>query len=318
MDVAYRAFRNTDPPGLARVWNEAVTGRGAAILPNASPLEQFVLDRPYFDAAGLIVAEAGGEIAGFVHAGFGSDAEGHRLDYGNGVICAILTRPAHRRQGIGAELLRRAEAYLRERGAKSIYAGCMKPLCPFYWGLYGGSEPSGILLSDPLAEPFLLKHDYAIHDRCFVFQRSLTATLRPSDARFPTLRRLFTSQIDVRPTSSRWFEEAVLAPFEISQFQLRDESTGVVRAEAGLWEMELFGWRWQQPAVGLIDLRVDADFRRRGLAKLLLVQVFQYLSEHFYTILEAQTMAGNEPAIGLYRSLGFEQVDEGRVYRKPE
>ena len=42
-------------------------------------------------------------------------------------------------------LIEEAERYLRERGAKVVYAGGLFPLNPFYWGIYGGSEGCGVL-----------------------------------------------------------------------------------------------------------------------------------------------------------------------------
>ena len=69
--VQYRIFKNGDPPGLVEIWNEAFVGRGAARLRHSSVLERFVFAKPYFDPAGLIVAEKDGQLLGFAHAGFG-------------------------------------------------------------------------------------------------------------------------------------------------------------------------------------------------------------------------------------------------------
>src|SRR5262249_31796600 len=134
--IHYRTFQNIDPPGLVRVWNEAFTGRGAVILPTPSALEEYVFAKPYFDRAGLIVALDDREYVGFVHAGFGPNADESALSTAVGVVCALGVRPSHRPRGVGTELLRRAEAYLTGRGATSIYAGPMRPLNPFYLGLY--------------------------------------------------------------------------------------------------------------------------------------------------------------------------------------
>ena len=72
-----------------------------------------------------------------------------------GVLSLIAVRPSHRRQGIGTGLLLRCEAYLRSAGATTLGAGRMFPHNPFYFGLYGGSEASGVLESDKAAGPFL-------------------------------------------------------------------------------------------------------------------------------------------------------------------
>ncbi len=58
--IDYRAFRNTDPPGLVDVWNESFTARGAAALRSTSLLEYFLLAKPYFDPEGLVVADDDG------------------------------------------------------------------------------------------------------------------------------------------------------------------------------------------------------------------------------------------------------------------
>ena len=80
--------------------------------------------------------------------------------------------------------------------------------------------------------------------------------------------------------------------------------------------MEGFSWRWGAPSVGLIDLSVEEGLRRQGLAKLLLVNILQYLQDQYFAIVEAHVREANVPALNLYRALGFEQVDVGRSYRK--
>ena len=77
--VHYRTFRNTDPPGLAEVWNESLRGRGAVPLANSSPLEHLIFAKPYFDPAGLILAWDGDTLVGFGHAGFGVKADESEL-----------------------------------------------------------------------------------------------------------------------------------------------------------------------------------------------------------------------------------------------
>src|SRR5262249_54118619 len=133
--VYYRTFRNTDPPGVVEVWNDGFTGRGAVRLRTSTPLEHHVFAKPYFDPKGLIVALEGGEPAGFAHAAFGSNDIETAIDSTQGVTCCIGVRPAFRRRGIGTELLRRCEAYLRERGTQNLHMGVTRPVDPFYFGL---------------------------------------------------------------------------------------------------------------------------------------------------------------------------------------
>src|SRR5262249_2572006 len=138
--VEYRTFRNTDPPRLVAVWNEAFTERGAPHLSNNTLIERFVFAKSIFDPRGLFVAEQDGECVGWAHAAM----SGHPYNtLSVGVLCLIGVKPSHQRQGIGAELLKRSEQYLRDRGAAVLTAGGHWPNNPFYMGLYGGCESPG-------------------------------------------------------------------------------------------------------------------------------------------------------------------------------
>jgi ribosomal protein S18 acetylase RimI-like enzyme len=316
--IHYRTFRNDDPPGLVDVWNEAFTGRGAVPLPTASALEEYVLAKPYFDPAGLVIALEGGRPVGFALAGFGPSADESSLSTSTGVVCAVGVRPSHRRRGVGAELLRRCEAYLGGRGATTTYAGPLAPLNPFLLGLYGGSESPGFLASDAGAEPFLLRHGYVRHDACLVFQRRLEGPINVADARFLAVRRRYELVAQPHRGTGTWWQEAVLGPIELLDVLLRDKATGEVAARAAAWEMLGFCQRWGAPAVGIIDLQVREDLRRQGLAKFVLVHLMRHVQEQFFSLVEVQARERNEAAGRLYGALGFEQVDLGRLYRKAD
>src|SRR5262249_29229869 len=152
--ISYRTFRNDDPPRLLELWNGCFTGRGAAELRGTMLLEYLTFAKPYFDPAGLILAESdGGAAVGFAHAGFRPAADQKGVDTSLGVLSALGVLPEHRGQGVGGELLRRAEAYLAGRGAKAVVAGPLGWLNPFTFALYGGSQGPGVLDSDLLAGP---------------------------------------------------------------------------------------------------------------------------------------------------------------------
>jgi ribosomal protein S18 acetylase RimI-like enzyme len=314
--VDYRNFRNNDPPGLAEIWNESFTGRGEVRLRHSSPLETYVFAKPYFEPAGLIVAEEAGVRVGFAHAGFGPNDTQAALSRTEGVVCAIGVRPSYRRRGIGSELLRRCEHYLQQKGAQTLFAGPMVPVNPFYFGLYGGSELPGFLTSDGDAEPFFRHHGYQVASANFVFQRLLHKAVNVVDGRFPALRRRFEVRIVPRTGAATWWQECVMGPVEVVEFQLEEKATGQVMARTAVWEMDGFSWRWNQPAVGILDVQVREDLRRQGMAKYLLTQMLRYLQDQFFGVAEVHAAEGKEAAINLYQSVGFEQVDVGRRYKK--
>ena len=69
-------------------------------------------------------------------------------------------------------------------------------------------------------------------------------------------------------------------------------------------------------SVGLTNLSIDEPHRRQGLATFLNAEAMKQLQMGGVGLVEAQTMASNQSAIGLYKKLGFREVDQGIVFRK--
>jgi ribosomal protein S18 acetylase RimI-like enzyme len=295
------------------IWNEAFTGRGAVRLRNTSPLERFVFAKPIFDPAGLFVAEENNRRLGFAHAAM-TQAD----QPGVGVICALGVRPETRRRGIGTELLRRCENYLRERGAKTLHAGPHWPFNPFYPGLYGGCDSPGFLASDPQAEPFFLRHQYEVSLKTLVMQRLLDQPMKIIDPRFAPHRQRF----QVRACSPRslhgYWKECILGFLDPLELQLEDKQAGTVAAVSLVWEMDLFGQRWNRPAIGIMGFEVEPKLRRLGIGKFLLSQLLRQVQEQYFEIAEVHLRQDNQPAIQFLKSLAFEHIDTGQVFTRRE
>jgi ribosomal protein S18 acetylase RimI-like enzyme len=189
-------------------------------------------------------------------------------------------------------------------------------MCPFYWGLYGGSEPSGVLESDKDARPFLEKRGYRGVAMWVVYQRTLDGG--PYEATGPAAlwKAKSAFQVVPQPVPETWFEACVTSPLELVRLQLADGEQ--VLAHVDMWEMELFGWRWKQPSVGLLDLQVAAEYAEQGLEQLLLAQSLQYLEEQYYTLVEIHVPDQAQSLRKWLRELGFEMVDRGWVYRREQ
>jgi len=314
--IQYRRFRNTDPPALVDVWNEAVTGRGSFPIRTPGLLERWMLSKPYFEPGDIILAEdsESGKLAGFVLAGFGPNEEMTALST-TGVICAVVVRPDFRKQGIGRELTRRAEDYLRGRGATDVLFGSQWPNNPYLFGLYGGTNSPGILHSDTDAAPFVEKLGYQPGSQVTVFHKRLDSPLTIADSRFGVLRRRYEPQMLRTAGVGSWWQECIWGTLEPVEMRLTDRLTNMPAARAMLWELEGFSWKWNYPSAGIIDIQVRSDLRRQGLGKLLISQVLRFLQDQFFAVVELQVPNDNPSAIAMCKSLGFDVVDEGLAYR---
>ena len=315
--ISYRRYRNTDPPQLVDVWNQACTGRGAYPLRTPGVLERWVFAKPYFDPSAVTVAvdDETTEVVGFALSGFGPTADLSAVAPDRGVICAVLVRPSHRRRGIGRELVRRADESLRLRGAADVVVGSMWPANPYLFGVYGGSNSPGVLDTDADAAPFLKAIGYAPAATALVFQKKLDTPLTVADTRFGLLRRRYDVQALRAAAVGSWWQECVWGSLDPVELRLMDKLTDLPAARAVVWELEGFSWEWNKPAAGILDVQVRPDLRRQGLAKLLVAQVLRFLQDQFFAVAELQAPADDAVAVGLCKSLGFEQVDAGHVYR---
>ncbi len=318
--ITFRHFKNTDPPALADVWNESHPARSAFPLRTPSLLERWVFSKPYFDPEGLIVAiddADNNKVLGYIHAGFGPNAELSAIDYTQGVICSLAVRPSARRHGIARDLVQRSEKYLIAHGSTTLHAGPRWPYCPFGFGLYGGTNCPGFLASDPGADPFFKSLGYAPAGTTLVFHKRLDAPLSITDGRFGLLRKRYDTQVLRSAGVPSWWHDCVWGTLEPVEFRMVDKlANNFLAARAIVWELEGYGWRWGFPSAGVLDIQVRQDLRRQGLAKLLIANVLRFLQDQFFGICEIQAPSDAPDLIGLCRATTLEQVDIGTTYLK--
>jgi GNAT superfamily N-acetyltransferase len=130
------------------------------------------------------------------------------------------------------------------------------------------------------------------------------------------LRREMVCQEIPSPPPSSWWEACTTGAFERIRFLLTRPSSCEPMADVWFWDIEPLSTAWGRPTVGMFDLDVPSDQRRKGLATFLLGEAFERLRNRGILVIEAQTMQQNTPAIAMYTKLGFKQVDEGVMYRK--
>jgi ribosomal protein S18 acetylase RimI-like enzyme len=106
--IGIRRCKNEDVGAVLCLWSAARSSR-ASTADRREDIEALLQDSP----AALLVAEADGLVIGAVIAGW---------DGWRGNIYRLAIHPEYRRRGIGLQLLRAAETYLRDCGAGRITA----------------------------------------------------------------------------------------------------------------------------------------------------------------------------------------------------
>lgn len=316
--IEYRRFHNSDPPKLVALWHASRLGRGAAGGFSFDAFELLNFAQRYFDRNGLILAvdSESGAVAGMVHAGFGPNEDQSGLDTGVGVICVVVVRPEYRRQGIGRELVRRGEEYLRAHGAETILAGPAAPFDPFYVGLYGGSQPSGFLESDPEAHPFFAALGYEPVDRFAILQRDLQTGRDPMSFRVVNVRRKTQLGMTHGPDDLTWWWITRYGRLDSLRFVLLPKGGGEPLAGVTILGLDLYLPKWQERVIGLTDLHVPEEERRKGYGQALLLEIAKRLREELVNKLEAHVSESNPAAARVLEASGFSRVDTGIVYRK--
>ncbi|MBX7166380.1 MAG: GNAT family N-acetyltransferase [Pirellulales bacterium] len=314
--IQYRPFRNTDTPAIVDIWRARAVERGRAQAITPQIFDQFVLSKPYFDREGLIVAIDGTEPVGYVHAGFGPNENETGLSIREGVTCMLMVRHDHRRLGIGSELLARSEAYLQARGAKVLFGGGVRPLIPFYLGLYGGSDLPGVIDSDADAQRLYRAAGYIEVGRTLILQRELPGFRPPVDRQQIQIRRQTNLQTIEDPPTRSWWDACTFGSFDRMRFELHGLTGGAPLAACTVWAIEPLGSSWGVHAAGLIDLTTDPAQRHQGYATALVSETLKHLQQLRFGLVEVQISEGNLGAQKLFTKLGFAEIERGRVFRK--
>ena len=317
----FRTFRNNDPPALAKLWNRTVAESVNARPLRVHELDSHALGTINFEPAGLIIAEKDGRIAGYVHAGFGPDlpvesTRPFQLSHELGSICLFVVEPELDDPELCRGLIFAAERYLVERGAKVIYAGGLFPLNPFYWGIHGGSEGSGVLAGDVRFHHVLNELGYEPVSSTVLLEANLEIC-EPRDPRAAVIRRQTQIEFLDDAMPSHWWEGVALGEFQVMKARLLARSGGTELAHAATWDMSWFCRGDSRARIGLIDVEVAPLHRRKGYGRFLVTELLRRARESLVALVEVQTGSTNVAAMSFYAALGFEPIDQSTLYRLP-
>jgi len=297
----------------------AVPSSGCVRPVRVHEFDSHALGTVLFDADGLIVAERDGRIVGFVHAGFGPDLpvesnQPFQVCHDIGSISMLCVDPQLDDPQLHASLIEAAERYLRSRGAKVLYAGGLFPLNPFYWGIYGGSEGAGVLAGHVAFHLVVRSSGYEPASTTVLLEADL-AVPEPRDPRAALIRRQTQFEVLDDALPPHWWQNLALGEFELmtARLLMKDDGTLVARAQA--WDMGWFGREDGRTRIGLINLEVPPQHRRKGYGRFLVSEIFRRARANMIAAVAVATASSNQPALSFYASLGFQQIDESTLYR---
>lgn len=315
--IHYRPFLNSDPPVIAEIWRSQLPSKALIQPMTPALLDDTVFAKPFFDRQGLILAIDDDQPVGFVHAGFGPNAEQTGLDHTSGTTALLLVSPHRDRDAIARELLSRSEQYLRDRGATNLFGGATNNLAPFYLGLYGGSRLSGVFASDAASVDLFRGSGYSEVAYARIFRRKLTGFRPPVDRELMQVRRQFqlVKQADSLPQT--WWEASEFASIERLDFVLLPKAQKAPVAEATFWDIEPLASSWGVHAMGLLSLEVSAVANERAVATHFFGEIFRQLQGSGITLVEFQLQADQTLALEACLKLGLEEIDQGLLFQKP-
>jgi ribosomal protein S18 acetylase RimI-like enzyme len=316
-----RSFRNSDPPQLVRVWNRSIPRSSAAVPLRVHELDTHAFGSVLFDPAGLIVAEQDGQIVGFVHAGFGPPtpieaSRPLRLDRSLGTISMLAVDSTETANRVSRSLVLAAERYLLDRGTQVLYAGSLFPLNPFYWGLYGGSEGAGIVASHDSFRRCVIEMGYEPSSSTLLLEADLSRA-ETRDPRAVVIRRAHRIEVEDDPCPRHWWEALAIGEFHLGHLHLISKANDAEIGRVAVWDMDWYSREDERPRLGLIDLEVAVEHRRKGYGRFLVAEVLRLAREQSFALVELQTNANNLPALSLYAGLGFSTVEQATLFRLP-
>jgi ribosomal protein S18 acetylase RimI-like enzyme len=80
--------------------------------------------------------------------------------------------------------------------------------------------------------------------------------------------------------------------------------------------MDRISTSWGVHAMGLMNLEIEEELRRQGLATFLVGEALRHAQDSGTSLMEVQVDEEKRAGIGLFEKLGFEKVDRGHVLRK--
>lgn len=312
-----RAFQNKDLPTICEIWRGHGTLRGKFQGMNPGLLEQMILSKPYFDPAGFLLLFEDKCPVGFVHASFGR-ANGHNaLDKSRGVISQLQVIDSAKEQEYAGVLLAEALDYLRSQGATTAEVGGHFPDSPFYNGLYGGSRSIGILQDDHRVPLWLQNNGFQKGPAIQIRHWNLCDFRPLMDRQQLMIGRSFLIEAQLDPIPNNWCDACNFGISSKIGFCLRDRKSSQVVGTLTYWDMEPLVRNWGCNGMGLIELWVTPDLRKKGIATYMVGESLRQLKQQGVSMVEIQHPENDLAMQPLCDKLGFQTIDTAYTFQRP-
>ncbi len=331
--LTYHTFDLDLLPKLVAFWNRVFEDKRNFYPVDEKLFLQRIINQEAFDRNGLIVAITDRKVVGLVHAikpatpSYFVYRENRCVK--NGVIAVIVVEPSYRNNGIGAELLRRAEFYLGKYTDLDPYVYIGDYWVPLYHVLegprqpfWGDTEMIGIDERDRVLIEFLNKRSYTP----VLDEGQETAMTAPLDNREkperPDLESFNLREVEVSEQNAwsgriAWYPESEGHGYIYRRFGPYVHNViALAREDTIVSHLEWYPMR-QEKTVALLDFLVTEDFRGHGLGSYLLDEALWTMAQQGFAIVELHTNTmRNAKAFDMYKRRGFKVVKRWVSLRK--
>lgn len=290
---------------LARLWNANAVGRHS-FLPWTGELLASRLKNQNGPVGALLEARSGdGMLVGFAHVNQVRE-DGYPWA---GVVENIMVDASFRNHGIGGGLLAAGLAKISRFRPRPDFVDALGAW-PFGYAfntLADGSERSGVFLSDaPLYRLFRRAGFHSVR-KSLVMRAELHAA---AGRELPRATGFYIA----KRTENTWLDRVFRGRELWDHEMARSDGRVLSRSIFGFMEGES---RQEGRAIfSLFGVNTPRDMQRKGYAGINLSHLMMHVRELGGEALELHVYADNEPALALYRGLGFKQVAETMMMHK--
>ena len=285
---------------LAELWNVNADGRHSFHPWTGSRLYALLAGSRRFRPEQLLTVRRNGRLAGFLHYSFINEPGCRPV----ASIEALLVDRECRGLGLANLLMQAAVGAISQRGVEFIDAMGAWPYGHLYTTLADGSERSGVFHSENDLAGLFAKFGFNPEKASLVMRGDLAGHAYSGKTRRIRLERRICKS---------WFD-FVFRGRELWDHDLLDDD-GHILSRAVFGRMDGESLHTGMETYSLFGVNTPPALRRQGFASENLNLLMSRLAGNGVRRVELHVYAGNEPALMLYRRLGFVPVAETMMMR---